>query len=91
MTVAVSANEGGRGATTRDAVAAQPFFQRRTVQDAVWIGSLTLLVALAERYVSGLHVEGSSQLYVSRGTRYWGPPMRLFAPHELTVLTLRSA
>lgn len=46
MTVAVSANEGGRGAATRDAVAAQPFFQRRTVQDAVWIGSLTLLVAL---------------------------------------------
>ncbi len=46
MTVAVSANEGGRGAATRDAVAAQPFFQRRTVQDAVWIGSLTLLVTL---------------------------------------------
>ncbi len=51
----------------------------------------TLLVPLAERHVAGLHREGASQIYVSRGTRYWGPPMRLGAPQELTVITLRSA
>ncbi len=54
------------------------------------IWPFTLLVMLAERHVAGLHAVGGSQLYVSRGTRYWGPPMRLGAPHELTVLTLRA-
>ncbi len=29
------------------------------------------------------------QLYVSRGTAYWGPPLRLFADSEITVHTLR--
>jgi predicted MPP superfamily phosphohydrolase len=54
------------------------------------IWPFTLLVALAERHVAGLHRVGDSQIYVSRGTRYWGPPMRLGAPHELTLLTLES-
>jgi predicted MPP superfamily phosphohydrolase len=30
-------------------------------------------------------------IYVSRGTLYWGPPMRLGAQHEVTLVTLRSA
>ena len=34
--------------------------------------------------------EGASQLYVSRGTGFWGPPMRLGAPAEITELMLRS-
>ena len=29
-------------------------------------------------------------LYVSCGTGYWGPPMRLGVPAEVTLLTLRS-
>ena len=32
-----------------------------------------------------------SQIYVSRGTGYWGPPMRLGAPAEITELILRRA
>jgi len=28
-------------------------------------------------------------LYTSRGTGFWGPPFRIFAPSEITVLTLR--
>jgi predicted MPP superfamily phosphohydrolase len=32
---------------------------------------------------------GRTQLYVSRGTGFWGPPLRVFAPSEITVLTLR--
>jgi predicted MPP superfamily phosphohydrolase len=48
----------------------------------------TLLVAAVERPMVGLHRVGVSQLYISRGTRYWGPPMRLGAPQELTLLVL---
>lgn len=49
------------------------------------------LVALAQPYVAGLHRRGDSQLYVSRGTGFWGPPMRVFAPAEITLLTLQPA
>ncbi|WP_177319625.1 metallophosphoesterase [Actinoplanes philippinensis] len=31
-----------------------------------------------------------TQLYTSRGTGFWGPPFRIFAPSEITLLTLRS-
>jgi predicted MPP superfamily phosphohydrolase len=30
-------------------------------------------------------------LYVSSGTGYWGPPLRLFAPSEITLLRLVTA
>ncbi|MEV6343637.1 metallophosphoesterase [Actinoplanes sp. NPDC051851] len=30
-----------------------------------------------------------TQLYTSRGTGFWGPPFRVFAPSEITLLTLR--
>ena len=49
------------------------------------------LVALAQPYLAGLHRKGSSQLYVSRGTGFWGPPMRVFAPAEITLLKLQPA
>lgn len=49
-----------------------------------------ILVPLQQRFVAGLHrVWGSMWLYISRGTGYWGPPMRVGAPSEITVLTLR--
>jgi predicted MPP superfamily phosphohydrolase len=32
-----------------------------------------------------------TQLYTSRGTGFWGPPLRIFAPSEITLLVLRSA
>ncbi|REF98391.1 hypothetical protein DFJ67_4409 [Asanoa ferruginea] len=31
-----------------------------------------------------------TQLYTSRGTGFWGPPFRIFAPSEITLITLRS-
>jgi hypothetical protein len=46
------------------------------------------LVYLQQPYVSGLHRHGDAQIYVSRGTGYWGPPMRLGADAEITKLTL---
>jgi predicted MPP superfamily phosphohydrolase len=51
-----------------------------------------LLVYMGNPYNAGLyHHSGSrTQIYVSRGSKYWGPPLRLFAPHEVTEITLRS-
>ncbi len=46
-------------------------------------------VRLQQPYVAGLHRQGNTQLYVSCGTGYWGPPMRLGAPAEITEITLR--
>jgi uncharacterized protein len=50
------------------------------------------LVRLDQPVVRGLSRHGErTQLYTSRGTGFWGPPLRVFAPSEITVLTLRSA
>ena len=49
------------------------------------------LVALVQPYIAGLHRLGDAQLYVSRGTGFWGPPMRVFAPAEITLLRLFPA
>jgi hypothetical protein len=42
------------------------------------------LTGLVQPYLEGLHRRGDSMIYVSRGTGYWGPPMRLGAPPEIT-------
>ncbi|BAL90066.1 putative metallophosphoesterase [Actinoplanes missouriensis 431] len=49
------------------------------------------LVRLDQPALQGLsrHSE-RTQLYTSRGTGFWGPPFRIFAPSEITLLTLRS-
>jgi hypothetical protein len=47
------------------------------------------LVRLAVPQVSGLLRRGRSQLYVSRGSGFWGPPIRLFAPSEITEIVIR--
>lgn len=39
--------------------------------------------------IAGLYRFGETQLYVSRGTGYWGPPVRLGAPAEITRIELR--
>jgi predicted MPP superfamily phosphohydrolase len=46
------------------------------------------LVKLQQPYVAGLYRHGRTQVYVSCGTGYWGPPMRLAAPAEITRLEL---
>jgi len=49
-------------------------------------------VKLQQPYVAGLARHNKdTQLYVSRGTGYWGPPMRLGAPAEITRIRLRAA
>jgi predicted MPP superfamily phosphohydrolase len=55
------------------------------------IWPFNLLVRLEQPVVCGLSRHGErTQLYTSRGTGFWGPPFRVFAPSEITVLTLRS-
>jgi predicted MPP superfamily phosphohydrolase len=49
------------------------------------------LVRLQQPVNSGLARFGRSLLYVSNGTGYWGPPMRLGSPAEITELTLQCA
>lgn len=50
------------------------------------------LVRLEQPVVAGLSRHGEhTQLYTSRGTGFWGPQFRVFAPSEITVLVLRSA
>ena len=48
----------------------------------------TYFVPLQQPYTAGLHQLGRLQVYVSRGTGYWGPPKRLGAPSEISDLRL---
>ncbi|MEV6902440.1 metallophosphoesterase [Amycolatopsis sp. NPDC051372] len=51
-----------------------------------------LLVRLDQPTLSGLTPHGPrTQLYNSRGSGFWGPPFRVFAPNEISLLTLRRA
>ncbi len=45
-------------------------------------------VRLQQPYVYGLHRHGDAQIYVSAGTGYWGPPMRLASESEITEVIL---
>lgn len=49
------------------------------------------LVGLQQPYIAGLAEHKGTWIYVSRGTGYWGPPMRLGAPSELTRIVLQAA
>ena len=51
----------------------------------------TFFVPLQQPYTAGLHQLGRLQVYVSRGTGYWGPPKRLGAPSEIAELRLARA
>ena len=50
-----------------------------------------LAIHLAQPLVAGLYDVAGMKVYVNRGTGYWGPPMRLGPPSEITLLTLRKA
>ena len=50
-----------------------------------------LFVRLQQPFTAGLHRLGRLWVYTSRGTGYWGPPKRLFAPSEITQLHLIPA
>jgi uncharacterized protein len=56
------------------------------------IWPFNFLVRVDQPAVHGLsrHSE-RTQLYTSRGAGFWGPPLRVFAPSEISLLTLRAA
>jgi uncharacterized protein len=47
-------------------------------------------IRLDQPSVEGLSRHGDTQLYVTSGAGYWGPPMRVGARPEVTVVELRS-
>ncbi len=50
-----------------------------------------LLVMTAQPYLAGLHYHTpDQQIFVSRGTGYWGPPLRFLAPSEISQLIIRK-
>ncbi|MFG2897044.1 metallophosphoesterase [Streptomyces zaomyceticus] len=54
----------------------------------LWPGNL--LAELANPTVAGLERYGDTQLYVSRGAGAWGPPVRVGAPSDITIVELAS-
>ena len=51
-----------------------------------------LLVMAAQPYLAGLYNhEKNKQIFVSRGTGYWGPPLRFLAPSEISQLQIEPA
>ncbi len=44
----------------------------------------------ANPYLEGLHNHHGTQIYVNRGTGYWGPPLRIGVPAEITLFQLRK-
>jgi uncharacterized protein len=47
-------------------------------------------IGLIQPFVAGLHQFRKTRIYVSRGTGYWGPPVRVGVPSEITVLKLAA-
>ncbi|MFB7946885.1 metallophosphoesterase [Kitasatospora phosalacinea] len=54
----------------------------------LWPGNY--VAELANPTVAGLERYGDTQLYVTRGAGAWGPPVRVGAPSDITVVTLAS-
>ncbi|WP_228990612.1 metallophosphoesterase [Streptomyces sp. DH8] len=54
----------------------------------LWPGNF--LAELANPTVAGLERYGDTQLFVSRGAGAWGPPVRVGAPSDITVVELAS-
>lgn len=54
----------------------------------LWPG--TFLAAAANPTVAGLERYGDTQLYVTQGAGAWGPPTRVGAPSDITVIELAS-
>jgi hypothetical protein len=48
----------------------------------------SLVVGMAYKFTKGLHRFQNLWIYVSRGTGYWGPPVRFGVPGEITMVTL---
>lgn len=51
-----------------------------------------LLVMTAQPYLAGLYQhDEDKQIFVSRGTGYWGPPLRVLAPSEISMIDIKTS
>jgi len=48
------------------------------------------VVRAVQPSLAGLSVVDNTQLYVTRGAGFWGPPVRIGAPPDITLLSLQS-
>ena len=48
----------------------------------------SFLVTLSQPYIKGLNRYQNTWIYVNRGTGYWGPPLRIGIPSEITLIKL---
>jgi hypothetical protein len=48
------------------------------------------VVRLVQPSLAGLSTVGDTQLYVTRGAGFWGPPVRIGAPPDITVVSLQG-
>lgn len=48
----------------------------------------SMVVDRVQPYLKGLHRHEATWIYVNRGTGYWGPPLRLGVPSEITLIRL---
>ncbi|HEY8209476.1 MAG TPA: metallophosphoesterase [Myxococcaceae bacterium] len=49
------------------------------------------VVGMTTPYVAGFYRHQGAQLYVSRGTGFWGPPFRVGAPPEIVKVVLQAS
>jgi len=49
------------------------------------------LVGMTTPFIAGHYTHRGAQLYVSRGTGYWGPPFRVGAPPEIVKVVLQAS
>lgn len=50
-----------------------------------------LLVMMGQPYLAGLYQHTSQQqIFVSRGAGYWGPPIRVLAPSEISKIVIKG-
>jgi hypothetical protein len=47
-----------------------------------------LIISLTYKYIYGLYSDGDARFYVTSGSGWWGPPMRLFTRAEVVIITL---
>jgi predicted MPP superfamily phosphohydrolase len=48
------------------------------------------LARAQQGFLAGLYRDRDTQIYVSRGSGYWGPPVRVGAPAEIAKIVLRA-
>ena len=47
-----------------------------------------LLVGLQQPFIKGIHRYKNTGIYVDTGVGYWGPPVRIGVPPQITLLKL---